>query len=101
MASARAACPWRRRGLPGARCRPQSSLLQTGELEGVTVVSGRIQDQRVQERLFNEYEITTVFYLAAQTIVGTANRNPVSTFEANISGTRSLIETCRRCPTIG
>jgi CDP-glucose 4,6-dehydratase len=81
--------------------RPKSSLLQTGELEGVTVVSGRIEDQPLQERLLNEYEITTVFHLAAQTIVGTANRNPVSTFESNIAGTWSLLEACRRCPTIG
>ncbi len=45
-----------------------------------------------------EYEIDTVFHLAAQTIVSIANRNPVSTFEANIQGTWVLLEACRRSP---
>jgi CDP-glucose 4,6-dehydratase len=38
--------------------------------------------------------------LAAQTIVGIANRNPVSTFETNIAGTWSLLEACRRSPAV-
>ena len=81
--------------------RPRSNLLQTGELDRVTVVSGSIEDQHLQERILNEYEIVTVFHLAAQTIVGTANRNPVSTFESNIGGTWSVLEACRRCATVG
>jgi CDP-glucose 4,6-dehydratase len=40
-------------------------------------------------------------HLAAQTIVGIANRNPVSTFEANIGGTWKLLEACRRSPKVG
>src|SRR5207249_1572467 len=42
----------------------------------------------------------TVFHLAAQTIVGIANRNPVSTFEANVGGTWALLEACRRSPVV-
>jgi CDP-glucose 4,6-dehydratase len=38
--------------------------------------------------------------LAAQTIVGIANRNPVSTFETNIGGTWALLEASRRSPTV-
>jgi CDP-glucose 4,6-dehydratase len=48
------------------------------------------------ERAINENEIETVFHLGAQTIVGTALRNPLSTFEANIRGTYQLLEVCRR-----
>jgi CDP-glucose 4,6-dehydratase len=48
------------------------------------------------ERALGEYEIDTVIHLAAQTIVGIANRNPVSTFETNIQGTWNLLEACRR-----
>ncbi len=47
-----------------------------------------------------EYEIDTVIHLAAQTIVGIANRNPVSTFESNIGGTWTLLEACRRSPAV-
>ena len=39
-------------------------------------------------------------HLAAQTIVGIANRNPVSTFESNIQGTWALLEACRRSPAV-
>lgn len=46
-------------------------------------------------RTLNEQEISAVFHLAAQTIVGTANRSPLSTFETNIRGTYMLMEACR------
>jgi CDP-glucose 4,6-dehydratase len=41
-----------------------------------------------------------VIHLAAQTIVGIANRNPVSTFKTNIGGTWALLEACRRSPVV-
>jgi CDP-glucose 4,6-dehydratase len=47
-----------------------------------------------------EYEIDTVFHLAAQTIVGIANCNPVSTFASNIQGTWNVLEACRRSPQV-
>lgn len=62
----------------------------------LTVVHGSLEDYQVLERTINEYEIEIVFHLAAQTIVGIANRNPVSTFESNIRGTYYLLEACRR-----
>lgn len=46
-------------------------------------------------RALNEYSVDTVFHLAAQTIVGTANRSPLSTFESNIRGSYNLLEACR------
>jgi CDP-glucose 4,6-dehydratase len=42
--------------------------------------------------------VQTVFHLAAQTIVGTASRSAISTFESNIRGTWNLLEACRVCP---
>ena len=48
------------------------------------------------ERALAEYEVDSVFHLAAQTLVGTANRAPLSTFETNIRGTWLLLEACRR-----
>ncbi|MGK5086843.1 GDP-mannose 4,6-dehydratase [Bdellovibrionota bacterium FG-2] len=61
----------------------------------VVTVRGEIEDFALLERVLNEYEIDSVFHLAAQTIVGTANRNPLATFEANIGGTWNLLEACR------
>jgi len=63
-------------------------------------VDGYITDQEMMERALGEHEIDTVIHLAAQTIVGIANRNPVSTFEANIAGTWRLLEACRRSPRV-
>jgi len=77
---------------------PRSELVRSGTLERVTVVRGDICDRDLMERTIGEYETGTVLHLAAQAIVGVANRNPVSTFETNIGGTWSLLEACRRSP---
>src|SRR5262249_3624330 len=66
----------------------------------VTVVNGSVEDYGLMERVVTEYEIEAVFHLAAQAIVGAANRSPLSTFEANIRGTYSLLEACRRAETV-
>ena len=55
---------------------PQSELVRTGTIEQVKVVRGDVRDRDLLERTLGEYEIDTVFHLAAQTIVGIANRNP-------------------------
>lgn len=79
---------------------PQSELVRGGALDKVKVVRGDVRDQSTLERALGEYEIDTVIHLAAQTIVGIANRNPVSTFETNIAGTWSLLEASRRSPLV-
>jgi CDP-glucose 4,6-dehydratase len=79
---------------------PQSELMRSRLIEQVKVVRGDVRDQALLERALGEYEIVTVIHLAAQTIVGIANRNPVSTFETNIGGTWALLEACRRSPTV-
>jgi len=79
---------------------PQSELVRSGTIDQVTVVRGDIRDRDLIERALGEYEIDTVIHLAAQTIVGIANRNPVSTFESNIQGTWNLLEACRRSPAV-
>jgi CDP-glucose 4,6-dehydratase len=61
----------------------------------VSVVNGQLEDFPLMERIINEYEIDSVFHLAAQALVGAANRSPLSTFESNIRGTYSLLEACR------
>ena len=79
---------------------PQSEMVRAGFLEKVRVVRGDVCDRALLERALGEYEIATVIHLAAQTIVGIANRNPVSTFETNIAGTWALLEACRRSPAV-
>ncbi len=73
-----------------------SNLYKFGLGDKINTVRGSLEDYFVLERLINEYEVDTAFHLAAQTIVGTANRNPLSTFETNIRGTWNILEACRR-----
>jgi len=79
---------------------PQSELVRGALLDRVKVVRGDVRDQESVERALGEYEIDTVIHLAAQTIVGIANRNPISTFESNVAGTWTLLEACRRSPLV-
>lgn len=79
---------------------PESMLAGGPSASRVKVVRGDVADQETLERALGEYEISTVIHLAAQTIVGIANRNPISTFESNIKGTWALMEACRRSPLV-
>jgi len=79
---------------------PHSEAARSGVLGRVKTVQGDVRDRDLLERVLGEYEINTVLHLAAQTIVGTANRNPISTFEANIAGTWNMLEACRRTPSV-
>lgn len=74
---------------------PESELFKSNSVSGTTVIRGDLTDQQLLERILNEYEVETVFHAAAQTIVGTANRSPISTFESNIRGTWCLLEAVR------
>lgn len=76
---------------------PASSLVSSGAWERVNIVRGELEDYALLVRALNEYEINSVFHLAAQTIVGTASRSALSTFESNVRGTWNLLEACHVC----
>jgi len=79
---------------------PFSHLRRSGYWDCIAVVHGDVTDYELVERALNEYEIDTVFHLAAQTIVTIANRAPLSTFETNVKGTWTVLEAARRSPKI-
>jgi CDP-glucose 4,6-dehydratase len=76
---------------------PASRLVADGLLSRTNAVRGDLEEYGLLLRTLNEYEIDTVFHLGAQTIVGTAARSALSTFEANVRGTWNLLEACRAC----
>jgi CDP-glucose 4,6-dehydratase len=79
----------------------RANPLDLFDLRGrVTVINGALEDFALLERTLNEYEIEAVFHLAAQAIVGAANRSPLSTFEANIRGAYHLLEAARRTESV-
>ena len=75
---------------------PKSRLYGDNAQSKINVVHGQVEDLSILKRVIAEYEIDTVFHLAAQTIVGVANRDPLGTFEANIKGTWNVLEACRQ-----
>lgn len=74
---------------------PQSALFRSGDAARVSIVNGALEQPGCVERAINEHEVDTVFHLGAQTIVGTAMRSPVPTFEANLRGSYHLLDACR------
>ena len=74
---------------------PDSELVISGTIAHCRVVRGELEDLTLLLRALNEYEVDSVFHLGAQTIVGTAARSALSTFESNIRGTYLLLEACR------
>jgi CDP-glucose 4,6-dehydratase len=77
---------------------PDSRAVSAGVLPKCVTVRGELQDHDLLLRALNEYEIDTVFHIGAQTIVGTANRSALSTFESNIQGTWCLLEAAKQSP---
>lgn len=75
---------------------PGSNFHRLGLTDRVVTVRGELEDYGVIDRILNEYEVEVVFHLGAQTIVGIANENPLSTFSANITGTWNVLEAARR-----
>jgi CDP-glucose 4,6-dehydratase len=75
---------------------PESELIRSGAVQKCRVVSGHLEEAADVERAIVDHEIDTVFHLGAQTLVGTALRSPLATFEANVRGTWNLLEACRR-----
>ena len=72
-----------------------SALAQLGLTRSVTMVHGDICTDGLVARVLNQYEVDSVFHLAAQTLVGQAQRSPVPTFETNIRGSWLVLEACR------
>ncbi|HEU5085474.1 MAG TPA: NAD-dependent epimerase/dehydratase family protein [Acidimicrobiales bacterium] len=76
------------------------SPIASGWLDHVTTIRGDVVDQGLVERVLGEYDVRTVLHLAAQSQVGVANRNPASTFDANVRGTWAVLEAARRSPLV-
>src|SRR4051794_24328762 len=87
--------------VPRRDVHPDSRFVREGVEARCAVVQADLDDYDALLRVINEHEVAAVFHLAAQTIVGTANRSPLSTFEANVRGTYVLLEACRATGVVG
>lgn len=60
------------------------------------LIEGTIEDLDLMISIIRDRKIEFVFHLAAQSIVGTANSNPLDTFKSNIEGTWNVLEAARQ-----
>lgn len=81
--------------VPRRDVEPESRFRTEGVEERCVVVQCDITDYESMMRVLNEHGVDSVFHLAAQTLVGVANRGPLSTWDSNIRGTWTLLEACR------
>ena len=77
-----------------------SNLKYSGADNKIILVKGSITDKELVERAVKQYEIDTVFHLAAQAIVTFANSSPSETFHSNIIGTANVLEAIRISPMV-
>jgi CDP-glucose 4,6-dehydratase len=75
---------------------PRRPLILDRTVLRIEVVSGSLEQPELTQRALAQHDIDTVFHLGAQTLVGTALRNPLQTFEANVRGSYLLLEACRQ-----
>lgn len=75
---------------------PEPPAARDGYLRRVATVDGAVEDAQLLVRVMSDFEVDTVLHLAAQSIVGAAKLDPVSTFRANIEGTWNVLEAARR-----
>lgn len=74
---------------------PQSQLIRSKDIDSCQVISGDLRDRGDVSRAVFASDCEYIFHLGAQTIVGTAVFDPVSTFETNIMGTWNLFDVVR------
>ena len=75
---------------------PRSGLVLQGIDAEVELLQVDLRDAERVDAAIAAGEFDVVFHLAAQTLVGPAMADPTQTFEVNVRGTWSLLESCRR-----
>jgi CDP-glucose 4,6-dehydratase len=73
----------------------RSDFYRSGADRRAAIVAGQVEEYATLTRAIVEHEVDTVVHLAAQPIVGAAQRAPLATLETNVRGTYNLLEACR------
>jgi CDP-glucose 4,6-dehydratase len=73
-----------------------SELSRSGDIHKISVFSGNLSSYSDVSRAVSQSEAKTIIHLGAQTIVGTAIVDPLTTFKANIEGTWNILEAARQ-----
>jgi len=80
-------------GIDKVKNRPGSVL--EGLRNKIVNIKGDISNLRLVKSLIYKYKPQVIFHLAAEAIVGEANKKPIRTFQSNIEGTWNILEASR------
>jgi len=72
-----------------------SFKLKEGVYPDLTIIKNDITNYTLMGRIFSSSKPDICFHLAAQAIVGHANKSPIPTFKTNIEGTWNILEAIR------
>jgi CDP-glucose 4,6-dehydratase len=79
---------------------PQSEFFRSETAGRCSIIRGDLVRFEDCARAINSSESSVVFHLGAQTLVGSALRDPLETFESNVRGSYNVLEAARRFPTL-
>ncbi len=68
----------------------------SGLKDKIIDIRGDIRNKETVQNVFDTYNPTFVFHLAAQPIVSISYENPVETYETNVMGTINILESFRK-----
>lgn len=80
-------------GLDKVTNRPISIL--DGLRKDLICIKGDVSNLKFVNQVVNKYKPQIIFHLAAEAIVGEANKHPIKAFKSNIEGTWNVLETSR------
>ena len=66
--------------------------------KNVALIDGEICDLNLLSRIISEEQINVIFHLAAQVEIGVGLKSPYITYETNVRGTYTLLESVRIYP---
>jgi len=72
-----------------------TEAVDEGHSENIQRILGSVTDGETIRDAVSTYSVETIFHLAAQSLVGSANDDPANTLDVNIRGTWNVLEASR------
>jgi len=73
----------------------KTTLLSDRELNKIKIIRGNVINFSLISEIIEKNNIEFIFHLAAETLVGKCNKNPLKAFSTNIKGTWNILEASR------
>ena len=80
----------------GQDMKPKTTMKLLVIEDKIAYINGDICNTNLIRRVLADYNIDTIFHLAAQAIVSIGKKDPLNTFNVNCMGTASILEACRQ-----